>query len=70
MAKEKLTIFEKKASEEIQFAVGYTLDQGLLPISNKFKDFILLVMCVIGLYIIIGETFQFFRERAHRRRSH
>ena len=70
MAKEKLTIFEKETNGRIQIPVANTFDQDLLPISNKVKDLMLLVMCMIGLCIIIGESFQYFRERAHRRRSH
>ena len=68
MTQKKFTICEVKPKED-EVSIGDTTEQWEIPMGNKSKDVLLLIICMLAICIIIGESFQYFRARAHRNPS-
>ena len=69
MTQKKLTICEVKPKEDKKIYSEDTVGLWEIPMGNKAKDILLLIICLLTICIIIGECFQYFRTRAHQNRS-
>ena len=66
MTQKKLRISEVKPDEVSRIYSEDTAEQWEIPMGNKSKDVLLLIVCLLAICIIIGESFQYFRTRAHQ----